>query len=323
MSHNDRGYNGSIEIDASRIVLQKMDEAWARRAQVRRPLLDESSLLDDTQPDYLEKLLPFCDHPDYQSVSEKMKQNILSCGWIAYNEKTVAIETKIISPSCIDMLYGHIPGVDDQVSRKIVSETLVDEAYHVLMVVNANSITRQQRGINLSNLPQFSLEKHMLEYQETFSEPWQKRLVGLACAIVSEIFISDYLDLLSGCDTIQPLNSMVIEAHRKDELAHGNIFKHLTKCIYAALSAKQRDFFVSVLPKPVKWFADAELTVWQSMLEQLGFNKAREIIHDSQKENEKRMSVIDYSGIVNLAGTLGILDCRMGRGAFQEAGLIH
>ena len=50
-------------------------------------------------------------------------------------------------------------------------------------------------------------------------------IINLASAVVSEIFISD-------CEDIQPVNRLTVEAHRQDELAHGNIFKHLTKCIY-------------------------------------------------------------------------------------------
>jgi len=66
-----------------------------------------------------------------------MKQKILSCGWLAYNEKTVEIESKIISPVCNHIIDREIPGLEDEASRQIASDTLIDEAYHIQLVVSA------------------------------------------------------------------------------------------------------------------------------------------------------------------------------------------
>lgn len=310
------------DIMFSKAVLGKMASIWERRAQVKKEIFPKTDILDPSKPDFLVDLLPFGEHPDFLAASENMQQKILSCGWLAYNEKTIAIESAIISPACNYILYGLIPGANDSISRQLISETLVDEAYHILMVVNACKITSQQRQLTITHFPMFSLEKNMKMTQDKFSEDWQKRLVCLATAIVSEIFISDYLDQLSGEEGIQPLNRLTVEAHRKDELAHSNIFTHLTKCIYASLSAKEKKFFAEMLPQPVRWFADGEFDVWEHMLEQIGFKKIRTVIEDSRRLNDKRIDKIDFSGIISLAGELGILDDKLGREAFVKAGLI-
>src|SRR3990167_1687128 len=262
----------------SRAILRKMASIWMRRAQVKKDTLPMDSILEPDKPDFLVKLLPFGEHPDFLTAMPEMQQKILSCGWLAYNEKTIAIESAIISPTCNNIVYGLIPGAQDQVSRQLISETLVDEAYRVLMVVNACKVTREQRRLALCRFPMFSLEKNMKSTQAKYSEAWQKRLICFATAIVSEIFISDYLDQLSGEESIQTLNRLTVEAHRKDELAHSNIFSHLTKCVYANLSTKERKFLAEMLPKPVRWFASIELDVWKYMLEQIGFKKTQALI---------------------------------------------
>ena len=63
-----------------------------------------------------------------------------------------------------------MPGATDQVSRQIISETLVDEAYHVLLVVNACKITRGQRKLYLPSFPMYRLEKAMVEAQASYSK---------------------------------------------------------------------------------------------------------------------------------------------------------
>ena len=131
------------------------------------------------------------------------------------------------------------------------------------------------------------------------------------------------MDQLSGETSIQPLNRLTVEAHRKDELVHSNIFSHLTKCIYSCLNVKEKKFLAEMLPKPVRWFADAELDVWEHMLSQIGFQKTRTLIQDSRPLNEKRINKVDFSGIISLASDLGILDDKYGKEAFIQAGLIE
>src|SRR5262245_27442595 len=89
--------------------------------------------------------------------------------------------------------------------------------------------------------------------------------------LVSEVFIGDYLNLLSHETTIQPFNRLTVRTPRHDELAHGSIFKALTGGLYGSLTRHEREFFVEVLPQPVRWFANVELDVWQAMLRQIGF----------------------------------------------------
>ncbi|MEO0803449.1 MAG: diiron oxygenase [Cyanobacteria bacterium J06642_2] len=318
----------SSETSNCRRLLEKMAGNWHRRAQSARA---RENVARDSQPDMLfdperddfrVDLLPFKDHPDFLAAPRAVQKRILSCGWIAYNEKTIDIESKVIAPACNHIIDCEVPGVDDGTSQMIASETLVDEAYHVQLVISACRTTRQQRQLEHLRLPSFNLVKNMKQEQSLYSEPWQKILVQMATAIVSEVFVSDYLALLAFDKTVQPLNRLTVYTHFRDEKAHHSIFKGLATCMYERLTPEQQGFFAEVLPKPVRWFANVELEVWQAMLEQIGFSQTERMIRDCASQAEVNLLRIDYSDITSLADELGILDSERGVESFAKAGLL-
>ncbi len=311
----------NTSISRSQRLLQKISQNWQRRAQVKTQEIDIKSTVDKSLPDFRVDLLPFKDHPDFLEASSEMQRKILSCGWLAYNTKTIDIETKIVNPACNHIIHGEVPGVDDEISQQTASETLVDESYHVLLVNKACHLTRHQRGLQSLVLPNFNLVVNMYQEQSQYLEYWKKVLVQLATATVSELFISDYLDLLAHDQTIQPLNRLVVDTHLQDEMAHGTIFNHLAKHIYSKLNQEQQEFFIEILPKPVRWFANIELTVWKAMLEQIGFAHTERVIADCAAVNEVNLLRIDYTGVMSLAEELGILNSSRGIDCFGKADL--
>jgi P-aminobenzoate N-oxygenase AurF len=301
--------------------LRRLAANWPRRAQVKRDEL-VASPADSEKDDFIPELLPFKDHPLYVAAPAPMKRKILSCGWLAYNEKTVDIEAKIIHPACQAIVHRHVPGLRDGASREVASQTMIDEAYHILIVGRANEITRQLRGLQSVPIPECNLVKQMQACMEAQSEGWQRLLVQLATAIVSEVFISDYLRLLSQEQSIPAFNRLTVDAHRRDELAHEPIFRALAKFIYADLSREQQEFFMTVLPKPVRWFASLELDVWQTMLEHIGFEDATTLIGDCRGIGEQHLGGLDYSRLIALAEELGMLQTQLGVDCFSREGLL-
>ncbi|MDJ0599458.1 MAG: diiron oxygenase, partial [Crocosphaera sp.] len=179
----------------SRTLLQRMNNVWEKRSQVKKQEVDPRELLDPTKPDFRLDLLPFKNHPAFLTASEEMKDKILSCGWLMYNWKTVAIELKVVNPVCQDIIYHLFPGVSDAIVQEVATDTLVDESYHVQLVNKACSITRQQRGLQALKSPEFNLVLNMQREQSLYPEYWQKLLIKLATSVVSEVFVSDYLKL--------------------------------------------------------------------------------------------------------------------------------
>lgn len=319
----------SPDISHSRILLEKMSKNWHKRAQSARvrekvATVSQPDMAFDIEcDDFRVDLLPFKDHPAFLNASPAMQKNILSCGWIAYNEKTVDIESRVIGPACNHIIYKELPGVEDGTSQMIASDTLVDEAYHIQLVVAACRLTRHYRNLEHLRLPSFQLVKKMEQEKALYPESWQKILVQTATAIVSEVFVSDYLKLLAHDKQIQPLNRLTVHTHLRDENAHHSIFKNLARCIYAYLSPEQQSFFADILPKPVRWFANIELEVWEEILQQINFPKAKQMIQDCTSMTDVNLLRIDYSGINSLAEELGILNSARGVESFTKAGLLN
>jgi P-aminobenzoate N-oxygenase AurF len=238
--------NSVESLSKSRHLLQKMSNSWPKRAQVKKgenEIIEPEFMFDKSRDDFRTDLLPFKDHPNFLKCSPELKQCILSLGWLMYNRKTVDIEARIVTPSCNDILYGNVPGLEDEISQQVVSEVMVDESYHVLLVIRACCITCEERNLSHIKLPTFDLVSNLLKERERCSEKWQQILLQLATSVVSEVFVSDYLDLLCGDTNIQPLNALTVKTHRADEVAHHSIFKSLAKCMYHNLNKEHQLFF--------------------------------------------------------------------------------
>ncbi|MBZ4018699.1 diiron oxygenase [Streptomyces purpurogeneiscleroticus] len=314
------GLGKTDDLPHTKIMLARLANNWPRRAYVKKQELEP--FFEPDKEDFLESLLPFHAMPQYQSSSPEMKSRILSCGWLMYNAKTVQIETEIVNPTCLDIIKGTMPGLRTADSQKAVCETMVDEVYHVHLVEQASRLTRHHRRLEDVVVPQFNLVRYMHQRQQEYSEPWQRRMVQFATALVSETFISDYLHLLSETDDIQSFNRMTVAAHRHDEMVHSPLFQSLAQLFLSELTETQRAAFADVLPEPVLWFADRELDIWLALLQQIGFPKAEEMIQECRKLGTADLASLDYSGIVSLAAEVGLLDSTAARDSFSRRGLI-
>ncbi|HEX6351523.1 diiron oxygenase [Actinophytocola sp.] len=312
--------NGHEEPSQTRILIDRLATNWSRRAQVKKTELEP--LFVPGREDFLESLLPFREMPQFQSCSPELRSRVLSCGWLMYNAKTTQIENEIVNPICLDIMSGQLPGLNDEGSQLAVGETMVDEVYHIHLVERSSRLTRRRRGLEGLAIPEFNLVSHMRRRQAEFSEPWQKRMVQFATAAVSEIFISDYLHLLSEAEEIQPFNRMTVAAHRHDEMVHGPLFRSLTELFTRELSPAEVALFAELLPEPVTWFADRELDVWLALLEQIEFPHAEEMIREVRGAGAVDLNALDHSGVVSMARELGLMETDAAREAFHRRGLV-
>ncbi|WML85289.1 diiron oxygenase [Thiothrix subterranea] len=315
-NHTEQSDNNCI------LILDKLGKSWSSRAQVKNDEIEVDLIYNPDHDDFIDSLLPFHEHPRYLEIDDETRTLILSSGWIAYNEKTIDIEAKIISPVCNQLIYSELPGTNNHIIRWLAAETLVDEAYHILMVLNTCYTCRKQRGLLELKLPSFDLVNNIEKEVSRYSHDWQKKLVRLAACVVSEVFISDYLSLLANADEVQPVNRITTDYHRKDELAHSSIFRNLTKEIFHHLSYKEKTFFCQVLPLPVHWFASQEFIVWETILNQLNFKYTNEVIGDCRAESEINLNRIDYSELIQLASEVGVFDMIEGKESFERQGLL-
>lgn len=305
---------------ATHRMLERISSSWGRRAQVRRSEVHDSHAFDLARPDFLVELLPFQHHPRCKQFNEVELSQVLTSAWLIYNAKTLDIENYVVSPVCIDALVGHYPGIGDALSQQLIGETMVDESFHVLLTINACNVTRRMRGTTTA-VPCSTLIQRMQSFEAQYPEPWQKRLIRFATCVVSEMFISDHLLLISSSDMVQPFHRQVVDAHRQDEITHHMIFREFAKKVYRELSPNQQQFFATIFPKPVRWFAAQDFACWHSMLSELGIHSTTDMIHDCEMYHASRVDV-DYRGVIDLARELGITDTLLGREAFGKEGLL-
>lgn len=273
-----------LNLSAINKLFDGLKGSWDNRAVVRNKILDYELDYDLDMPDFMEDLLPFKNHPLYEDSSQAVKSKILSCGWLIYNEKTVNIETKIISPACINIIDKKFDLFLAENIRENIAQVLTDESYHTLMVIKANALTMKKRQLAPFRFPDFDLVSNMQTMLGNLNCSKDKMLLGLACAIVSEMSISDYLSKLSKESSIQELNRQVIYAHWKDELSHASAFKKILEMAYCGFSKKEIDSLIKYINVARAWFESSELNVWRSVLLQIGFLSCEKMLNECQNE---------------------------------------
>ena len=293
--------------------LKRLHISWSNRAAVKQPAPDADLPYDPHKSDFLVELLPFRDHPLFVEASRHFQQVALSCGWLAYNAKTAAIESMIVAPACLHLINGDVGEMRYAKYRSTIAQALADEAYHIVLVDAACDITRARRGLASLSIPPSELVTSMQRRQEQHPERWKKILIQIATAIVSETLITDYLGLLSRATDIQPLNQITTEIHRRDEAAHNGLFQTLGALIYHGLDRPQREYFLEVLAEPASWFANSDWDVWESMLQQVGFPHAGRMVRECRAEQPTRNQSIDLTTLTSLYDELGLEDSNHGR----------
>jgi alpha-N-dichloroacetyl-p-aminophenylserinol N-oxygenase len=297
-------------------LLSLITQGWGRRAQVKTSALEDELCFDPRRDDFLESLLPFQDHSHYRGAPPQLRALVLTCGWLIYNQKTICIETDLITPACNAMLMGLFSSVSRDVDRLALSETLVDEAYHVLLAVKVSQLTRQYRDSPVPS-SEFRLVQRLGARQEG-CDARERALCQVAVAVVSELFISDYLAQLGSSAHIQPVHRLCVASHRKDELAHSQIFRSFAPRIVDELTGSDLDLFAMTIADAALWFADPELGIWAGMLEAIGFPHWREMLKDCDHQH-RTLAPGDFLPVVEMAEQTGLTRCV----AFQERLQLH
>jgi alpha-N-dichloroacetyl-p-aminophenylserinol N-oxygenase len=270
---------------------RKIGASWEGRASVRKVALPSATSFERQKKDFVTELLPFYTHPRFVEATQETQARILSCAWLAYNQKTIDIEARILAPACT-ALYEHSSFSACQgSSQDVIGQTMTDEAYHVLLTRHASDIARAHRGLEFLRIPRCNVVTSMLALQDEYAESWKKDLVVIVTAIVTEVFICDYLRKMSSAVDVQPMNVLTTKMHLVDELAHASIFRAVARKLYQDMSTSERSFYVSLFAKPVEWFADRELDTWGSIFEQIQVSGRNEILGDLRAQKPEKIDM--------------------------------
>lgn len=291
-------------------LVRNLNAAWARRATVCQ--MDKFSIVagfDAAKPDYPLSLVPFRDHPVFLSLDPQCKQSVLTLAWLGYNKRTIMAEDLIVNPAFFLIAESNLLGDDSIHFKEAMRQALVDEHYHTLMHLGA--IQRTVRNRAVPAIGEFPPSVTFTTLQRILSEEndrEQRSVTKMCFAIVAEISVNAFLDLLADDSTIQEQNSLVAKHHNRDEYAHGKILAEVAKMVYGNMSASQREVFVETLPIALRAFVAQDYTMWRFILETLNVSGAGEMLSDCSGLETNRALVRDYSGLSKLAEELGIVD---------------
>jgi alpha-N-dichloroacetyl-p-aminophenylserinol N-oxygenase len=254
---------GSSPSAMERDLLVQLTSRWAGRVAVKRDELDLDGHFDALLPDFPAHLSPPGRTPRFAAADPQAQQLTLAASWIAYNAKTSAVEEEIILPACRLLLEGQLPGRQDDLARTALHQTVIDEHYHVLMCMNAASVTRRRREIaGLEFDPGAWSVVRALRARRAEAPAGHADLVSLAFALAAESTINAFLLTVSQDRTIQPMNRMTVELHRQDESGHAAVFRDLGVHVHRKLDPEQREFFEHALRDGVAAFGSADHEAW-------------------------------------------------------------
>ncbi|MBD0681365.1 diiron oxygenase [Pseudomonas sp. PSB11] len=293
------------QVDHQLIV--RLNQAWIKRAAVCSPDKAQiNEVFDPARPDYPECMVPFFHHPTFQALSDELKSKVVTWGWIGYNLRTVTAEELVVNPA-LSVIANQYLGKDDWHFREAMQQTLIDEHYHTLMHLRAIERTKRDRALDQDlELPPSVTYLCLKSLREELPEPWQRDLAAITFAVVAEISVNAYLDLLADDPTIQPQNRRVAELHNRDEYAHSKVLAEVAKVMYANMQPVQREFFARKLSVALSAFIAQDYSMWEAILTQLGVEDAQAIIADTRESNRNATIMRDYSGLHKLAQDLGI-----------------
>jgi hypothetical protein len=291
-------------------LVQTLNKTWPKRATVclmERFQVDE--MFDPARPDYPVHMAPFFDHPKFQRIDEATKSEVLTWGWIGYNQRTITAEDYVVNPALGVVANQLLDGDDSVHFREATQQILVDEHYHTLMHMKAIERTRMQRGIQRRlALPRSVTYRRFEALCAELPETWQKDLTAIAFAVVAEISVNAYLDMLADDTDIQEQNRRVAQLHNRDEHAHSRVLGEIGKVMYSNMSEAQRSFFVRVLPEALRAFVAQDFSMWEAILTQLEIPDAAAIIADTRDGSRGNVIMRDYSGLHRFATEIDILN---------------
>lgn len=244
-------------------LLVRLTDRWGQRVAVKQDELDLDGHFDPRLPDFPDHLVPPLRLPEAAAVPEEARTAMRSASWIAYNAKTAAMEDEVILPACRLMLEEDLPVRRDHTAVAALHQTIIDEHYHILMCHNAVGVTRRRRDLeDLDFHPSGWAVVQRLKKATAGCSGVERDLVSVAFALAAETTINAFLSILPTAESIQPMNRMTVDLHRRDESGHAVVFRELVGALYRELDAAQRELFRDALVDGLDAFRAPDFEPW-------------------------------------------------------------
>ncbi|NRR32716.1 diiron oxygenase [Oxalobacteraceae bacterium] len=311
-------YTTSIhDAQLERKILDSLALSWDQRVAVRKERLDLGQYYDPTIPDFPAAMLPFHDSPAYAALARPAQLRLLATAWVAYNEKAIFMEDEMVQPLCSLLLKGRLPGVSDARVKQVIAQLAVDEQFHILMCLEICSNARARHDLHGYRMPEPLIGVALRAALEQARDADDAALVRMVYATVAETTIHAYLQQIAADTSIQPLNRLNTDLHRRDELAHGTTFAQLARSVYQSLDAAAQARFRALLCQALDDFVQVDVAFWVSILDYAGIAGREQIGAQMRAAAQGVRMRRDYTALAPLLRDLGIPE----QGIFsQQAG---
>jgi hypothetical protein len=218
-------------------------------------------------------------------------------------------EDEIVLPVCNLLLKGRLPGASDPLVKQVLAQVQVDEQFHILMCLDVCNVARKHHQMHDFIAPCPALGVHLgRRLSETGIDGSQAQLVRLAYASVAEMSISSYLNQVSKDMTIQPINRINTDMHRRDESAHSIAFHEIVSSVYRALEPSDQASFRGYLADALEIFSLPDVAFWESILGYAEIRNREHIIARLENIAAGTRSSRDYAVLDSFCKNLYISD---------------
>lgn len=291
-----------------REVLERIGRSWDTRVAVRKERLDLSQYCDPSIPEFPISLVPFWDDEDFSGIGDEEKRRFLALAWVAYNEKAIYLEDEIINPLAGLLLKDRLPGADSAQIKQVLAQTLVDEQFHILMCLDICNSARERHRIGDYRVPPPTIGLRLRKILYGAPNEREYALARLAYGSFAEMSINGFLNQVANDTTIQPLNRLNTDMHRRDESVHGIAFREITASVYKNLDAEAQRSFCVHMATALDDYTTPDNTAWASILEYMKIPGRERIMARLEAATKGKRLSRDYAIVENLFEELGITE---------------
>jgi hypothetical protein len=217
-----------------------------------------------------------------------------------------------VQPLCTLLVRGGLRGARDALVKQVIAQIQVDEQFHILMCLDICHNARERHTLQDFVAPEprvgTLLKARLAALPSTPEGERAALVVRLVYASVAEMSINAYLNQVAGDETIQPLNRINTDLHRRDESAHSTAFREIVASVYRALDDTGQATFRRALTDALDDFTAPDLLGWEAILAYLGIERRDAMLERAaQRAAGKRLNR-DYSVLSSLCEAIGIAE---------------
>ncbi len=296
------------DANLERNVIERIGASWDTRVAVRQDRLDLTQYYDPAIPDFPASMVPFWNEPEFAALDQPTRLRFLAAAWVAYNEKAIYLEDEIVQPACSLLLKNRLPGVAEPRVKQVLAQVQVDEQFHILMCLDICNSARERHGLSAYVVPEPLLGVRLRHKLAATPDAREAAILRLAFASVAEMSINAYLDQVASDMSIQPVNRVNTDMHRRDESAHSMAFRQIVASCFKALDAGGQELFRHHIRAALDDFTTPDHGSWDSILAFLRIPGREALLARLEAATRDKRLSRDYTVLSSLFAEIGLED---------------